>query len=124
MRAPYLTVVLASFACSTAPRPAPEPLRVEAAPELEPGSSCRIDDDCVFSGVDHVIEREDDCRISCCSGTLMNRVAAQRFQAAFRRVCSARPVNLPAPCASTTCELRGTPRCIRGRCAEMNPDAR
>jgi hypothetical protein len=120
--------VVTSIACGARPVPDPpapngaaEPAP-EAASAVDPDQACGTDDDCVFSAVWRAIESVEDCHWSCCSGAVMNRTAADRFQAGFRRWCAGQSEELQAPCASATCEMRGEPRCMDGRCAEMQPD--
>jgi hypothetical protein len=116
----------AALACVAAPAPkaTPQAASAPAGPAtapLEPGSACRDDGDCAF-GIDHPIEKPEDCRSDCCSVAVMNRPAAERLQAASKRICAARSHELRAPCASATCEMRGAPQCVRGRCAEVAPE--
>lgn len=94
-----------------------------ADPDLPPGTTCRVDADCVLSSVERAVESAADCHLGCCGGALMNRAAATRFREGFERFCAARE-ELRAQCAAAICERRGEPRCIEGRCAEASPDRR
>jgi hypothetical protein len=94
----------------------------DATHEVDSDQVCGTDDDCVFSSVWHAIESAEDCHWSCCSGAVMNRTAAERFQAGFHRWCASRSDELQSSCVSATCEMRGRPRCLAGRCSEMQPE--
>ena len=115
-----LALVLAGSAVAC---PAATPPAAPDAPRaVDSDQACETDEDCVFSAVWRAVETAEDCHWSCCSGAVMNRTAAERFQAGIQRWCAGRSDELQAPCASATCEMRGQPRCMDGRCAEMQPD--
>jgi hypothetical protein len=103
----------------TGTSPSAEP---DATREVDHDRVCEADDNYVFSSVWHAIESVEDCHWSCCSGAVMNRTAAERFAAGFHRWCARRSDELQASCASATCEMRGRPRCMEGRCSEMQPE--
>lgn len=124
-----LALAASSSACLAGRSAGPTPIRGGCEPATaipspgaaDPNQACETDSDCVFSAVWRCIESADDCQWSCCDGAVMNRSAAERFQTGFRRWCAGQSAELQARCASATCEMRGQPRCRKGRCAELQP---